>query len=367
MIVTYDQKLRFEAKKKCLEKANEVYELLYEDENRECDSKFGELAEYIDGSGPVTLTDIGSAINPNSIHVEFLKWLNEHLLPEGTLFKDPKKFNEQTIIQYWEDTGVHLNLVEGYKDYFEESVIKEYMTPYTYFNVNLTYEYVLQKLFKERTGNDTNARKFHDGITALLVAKEFIYTNEILENWFTSDLLYPKLKSLGLWHEDFEKMFPVLNVDPQLNINFVKPEILKALLSYDAFGFADPLVKADQLLQMREDPDKKGLTFSDLKNIIGMGLKYPGFRIYYSYLGSMTNFWELKAREPVGGDTFVLRWVIARIPKIRKTDKLEYKIIEEEFYLERKEPESEPAEESATEEEAVPEEVQDESAAGGSD
>jgi hypothetical protein len=355
MLITYDQKTKLEVKKRLLIKANEIYALLYEDPDRQFDSKFGDLAEYINGSNEsVQLTDIGSALNPNMIHVELLEWLDTHLLgPTTTLFKDPKKFNAQTIIQYWEDTGLHYDLVEGYKDYFEEKTIKDYMTPYTYFNVNLTYEYVLQKLFKERTGNDSEARRFHEGITELLVGKLILSTNEMFKDWMTTKKILsisPVVNGIGLWQEDFDTMFPVLNAEPQINVHFVKEEILRALLSYEPFKIADASNKADRIIKERDDPEKKGLTKTDLQNIIViLGLPYPGFRIL-SYLGTMTNFWELKVKEKSGGDTYVLRWVIARIPKIKQTDKLSYKIIEEEFRLEAKaEPESEPQPSDAAE------------------
>jgi hypothetical protein len=54
----------------------------------------------------------------------------------------------------------------------------------------------------------------------------------------------------------------------------------------------------------------------------------------YQYLGTFTNFWELKVREKAGDkEEYVLRWVIARIPKLKTTDDLAFKIIEESFDL----------------------------------
>jgi hypothetical protein len=356
MLVVSDHKIRFEIKKRLVTKAQEVYALLYEEDDREYDSKFGPLMDYVGGNeDTVQLKDIGSALNPNMIHVELLEWLDTHLFtPPDTLFKDPKNFNAQTIKQFWTDTGIHYNLAD-YSDYFEENIITSYMTPYTYFNINLTYEFVLEQLFKDRTGSELDAKRFHEGITALLQKLELIYTNEILEKWFTtsSNLILPNVNGISSGQLNFDKMFPVLNCEPQMNVHFVNEEILRAILSYEPFKISDALLKADQIIKMREDPDKKGLTKTDLQNIIGPGLGYPGKRIIY-YLGVFTNFWELKVKEQSGeNDVYVLRWVIARIPKLKSTDDLKYKIIEEEFYLEGKEqPVEEPVDEAVAEEAA---------------
>ena len=70
------------------------------------------------------------------------------------------------------------------------------------------------------------------------------------------------------------------------------------------------------------------MTTKDLKTIIGSVSKYPGPRIFH-YLGVFTNFWEIK----VTIDEAELRWIIARVPPLKRTDDPYYKLIEENIRL----------------------------------
>jgi hypothetical protein len=352
ILVTANEKHRLEVEKRLVTKAQEVMDKLLEDDKREYDSKFGPFQDYLaSNADTVSMKDVGSALNPNMIHWELIDYLNEALLPppaklfKATTTNSPN--NGMKLQQYWMDTGIHFNLIPDYSDFFEDDVINTYFTPYTYFNINLTNEWVLERLFKDRTGSESDAKKFHAGITTLLGQKDFIAKNEHLEIWMTTNnSLQNNIRGIGLWKEDFEKMWPVLNVESQLNVHFVDESILRVLLSYPPFALPDAQGKAQQILDARENPDKKGLTKQELQNTIGI-LPYPGLRLNF-YLGVFTNFWELKVREKANEkNDYVLRWVIVRLPKLKLLDELEYKIIEDSFSVEpvnTPEPESSPEE-----------------------
>jgi hypothetical protein len=305
-----------------ISEAQQVVELLAEDaDDRENDNFYQDVWSYVNSNENVYLMDVSSYLNPNCIDPLILGHLNKAMLPPPQkLFKDEANYNHNTIKQYWMDEGIFLPLSPAYDDYFEEDILKAFFTPYSYFNFNIGYEYMLEKLCELRTGSENDARRFHDKYaTKILADKQIKNDQKALDNWFTREHLGGKM---------LDQMFPVLNVEPMMNVHFVPEEILRGLLSYtDYFHIKNHRVIADRILKIREE-NEKGLTSKDLKTIIGSNLKYPGPRIFH-YLGVYTNFWEIR----VMMEESELRWIVARVPPKRVTDDVVYKLIEEDIRL----------------------------------
>ncbi|MBN2534026.1 MAG: hypothetical protein JXB88_14145 [Spirochaetales bacterium] len=332
-----------------IEEAQEVIKLLQKDlDKRENDNPFDDVWSYVNSNENIELKDVGSYLNPNWIDPQVFEHIDKTLLPP------PNRIMKSTVpgagwqelVQYWYDEGIHLNIKEAYKDFFEEEVIEEFMTPYSYFNINLCFQHVLKKFCLIRTGSERDADDFQKTIDAKLLKGKVIldqYGVNGIERWF--------LKTSGVDLMSFKKMYPVLNAVPVLNVHFVPEEILRSLLSYKPFGVRNPDIVADSIIARREDEkNKKGLTTNDLKTIIGSVSKYPGPRIFH-YLGVYTNFWEIR----VTIEDMELRWVIARVPPLKETDDIYYKLIEENIGRIKEEESLEPEFEESDEPEIIDE------------
>jgi hypothetical protein len=351
-----EQKKETEVRKVMIEEAQEVVKILQKDlDERENDNPFQDVWDYVNSNENIELKDVGSYLNPNWIDPQVFEHIDKTLLPPPQhILKDTVSGGWQALVQYWYDEGIHLDIKEGYKDFFEEEVIEKYMTPYTYFNINLCFQHVLKRLCLIRTGNERDATEFERGIDAYLLKKKRIldqYGTNGIEKWF--------LKPGGPDLMAFKKMYPVLNAVPVLNVHFVPEEILRSLLSYKPFGITNPAIRANAIITRREDEkNKKGLTTNELKTIIGNVSEYPGPRIFH-YLGVFTNFWEIR----VTIENFELRWVIARVPSLKETDDPYYKLIEEHIGRKQEEEEEEeelidePGESETVGDEEVPEPV----------
>ncbi|MBN2443104.1 MAG: hypothetical protein JXJ04_17220 [Spirochaetales bacterium] len=349
LLVEMENKKATELRKLLIEEAQEVVTLLQEDlDERESDSSNDPVWDYVNTNDDIELKDVGSYLNPNWIDPSVFEHINKTLLPAPRrVFKNLTESGFSELTTFWDEEGIQLNLAEGYKDFFEEEVIEEFMTPYTYFNINLCFEYVLKKLCEVRTGSENDSIDFHSAIKEKLLQRKVIldqYGPNGIEQWF--------LKTNGINPGLLKKMFPVLNANPVLNVNFAPEEIIRSLLSYKPFGIQNPNYVADRIINKREDDkNKKGLTTKDLKTIIDPNdkLKYPGPRIFH-YLGTITNFWEIKVT--IGEAS--LRWIIARVPGLKQSDDPYYKLIEEQIRLtpEKEKVDPEDVEESDPEDES---------------
>ncbi|MBN1697776.1 MAG: hypothetical protein JW881_09695 [Spirochaetales bacterium] len=308
-------------KKYLISEARQVVELLSEDaEDRENDNFFQDVWGFVNANENVYLKDVSSYLNPNCIDPLILEHLNKAMFPSPMkLFKDEANYNQNTIKQLWIDEGIQYPLSPAYDDYFEEDILKTFCTPYSYFNFNLCYEYMLEKVCELRTGSENEARRFHDMYAQKILAeKKIIDDNRELENWFTHQHLGGRM---------FDQLFPIVNVEPAMNVHFMPEEILRGLLSFPPFNIKNHAGIAEQILKVREE-NEKGLTLKGLKSIIGSSLQYPGKRIYH-YLGVFTNFWEIR----VMMEESELRWIVARVPQKKATDDIVYKLLEEDIRL----------------------------------
>jgi hypothetical protein len=333
-----------ELRKLLIQEAQAVVELLQEDvETRKSDDFSLDVWEYVNSNADVELKDVGSYLNPNWIDPQVFEHINKRLLPPPKrVFKNMGQYGLQALVDYWDEEGIHMDLQKGYEDFFEEDVIEEYMTPYTYFNINLCFQFVTKKVCEIRTGSEIDGENLQKAIDRRLLKQKVIleaHGIKGIENWFVKT---PRIDPIM-----FKKLFPVVNASPVLNVNYAPEEIIRAILTYKPFGVNNPDYRADRIIKQREDDGKKkkGLTEKDLKTIIGKVSDYPGPRVFH-YLGVYTNFWEIKVT--IGEAT--LRWILARVPPLKVTDDPYYKLIEEQIRL-RPLPEPTPEPEPITEEE----------------
>jgi hypothetical protein len=82
------------------------------------------------------------------------------------------------------------------------------------------------------------------------------------------------------------KLFPIVNEFPLININMVNPDILSPLINRPAFGIEKPIEKMELL---KERLLSKPVILADISSILGV----PKSNSIFTYLGTKTTFWKI--------------------------------------------------------------------------
>lgn len=295
------------------ETAVKVLKLIIEDSTPESDSKIDRIWEEIESLKTdditIELKDVSSCLNPN--------WIRKNLFAKtnlDSLFTGGRSADE--LQQYREDNGFFTDIYTGYKEFFDEQTMNKYFSPYSYANLNISDEFALKQLYTLRTGNSSGAEAFHTKVQDLLINKKLLKKDE-LENFLMSD---------------YSLLYPVINVEPPLNIHYVDTYILEELLSYPDFNVKEPENCLDILISLR---DNQELTSEDLISIIQ--IKEPEdeedeseteSRIF-QYIGVKTWFWQITV---IKGN-YKLILIAARLPVYEEGEAGKYTIIEKRFTL----------------------------------
>jgi len=225
----------------------------------------------------VRLEDVSSRLGPNWIRKELLQDLGV-LQPGRTV---------QELQQFREDTGLHLNLRPDYEPFIDAQELARQFTPYGYFNVNLTDEFVLRKLHWQRGGDLQAAESFRIMVQQARVQKRIIDPDAL-----------PQF----LGEENYRLLFPVVNAEPALNVHFVPEQVLEGLFRH----YEQPRERLAGLLASRRGAE---LTESALQALLGdrAGEASP----LRPFLGLQTWFWRIT----VEGPQQTLAWIVARVPR----------------------------------------------------
>ena len=300
----------FALKRELIEKADEIVDLLLARDPEEVDSRFDSIFSKIaDGEAfEITLDDVSSYLG--------LNWSRKSILVASDLLLDSES-SAQELQQHREDTGLYLDLEEGYGSFFSDDlVLEEHFTPYSYFNINVSDEFVLRKLYEIRTGDKIKAELFHTKVQNYRIQtkeERFIQPEELIE-------------FLGL---DYEVLYPVVNAEPVINVNFAPPSVLRAVLIVS--GIEQPDETVDSLQQSR---DTRPLSREALEFILGDAFADSPVG---QYLGHRTWFWRLR----VSKDSGTLTWILARIPPFATpegsvgelSEKTALRLVEESYNL----------------------------------
>jgi len=168
-------------------------------------------------------------------------------------------------------------------------------------------------LFRDKTGA---------GFTAWLKANGLSASRE---KWreFINDAAWNSCVSYGWLHKDdaesfafryvssafnspsSDKLYPLVNDFPRMNVNMVNPDILNPLIMRNSFKIEKPKEKADALAdRLRASP----VSGADISSI----LKIPASHLLMGYLGTKTAFWKIRftVRKSI-----TVEAVVAAIPK----------------------------------------------------
>jgi hypothetical protein len=227
----------------------------------------------------VTLADISSALNPN--------WVQKNVFEKTGLrgLLRPGRSADE-LQQRREDRGFSSNAAAAYGDLFTAVAVEKYLTTYGPVNINVTDEFALRRLYALRTGDTAASEVFHAKVQTLLRQKK-ILTREELRAFLAAD---------------YDRLSPVMNVEPVLNAHFVDPVILAELLGYPELKVPQPRQAAQDIMAARE---RSELTIGQLRGMIGA----PDDSRIYQYVGAVTWFWKVSVIHP----SALLTMVVARI------------------------------------------------------
>jgi hypothetical protein len=207
----------------------------------------------------------------------------------GLLFRPGT--NADKLQQFREDAGLSLT-EDAFDGFFSEEVYEQYFSPYGWANINLIDEFAARSLGAALTGEDARGEALREKIRMLLMERR-------RQNRETLALF------LGASREE---LWPFVNTEPLMNINFVEPLILEELLSYDEHGIKRPEERSAEILSRREIG---GIGAADLRSILGIDPSHP----LAHYFGSITWFWEIlitaENRDAVPAS---LKAVVCRLP-----------------------------------------------------
>jgi hypothetical protein len=252
----------------------------------------------IAGGYSISIRPLSDRLNPNFARKNIFDKTRLSLL-----FRPGK--NAEELQQYREDNG--LSLGKGaYADFFEDGFYEQYFSPYGWANINLTDEFAARQLGISLTGYAAKGEALRGKIEALLIGQS-IMGREGLKAFLGSS---------------WEELYPFVNAEPLMNINFIKPLLLREILSYPDYRIARHEALCEEILSRRS---RETLDQEDISSILGIG---KGHALFY-YLGSITWFWEFSIRgNPAEGNSHSRTVVLCRIPSTGD-DRVDYKIIEE--------------------------------------
>lgn len=211
----------------------------------------------------VKIRSLSSSLNPNFVRKNIL---------EGTallrLFKAGRTPDE--LQQFREDKGLFLSDT-GYQDFFEKDIYQKYFSGYGWANVNLVDEFAVRSLATAITGSEMTGASVREKVRNLLSDGKVVNSNSLRS-------------FLG---GDYDSLFPFINAEPIMNVNFIDPVILKEIVSYPEYKVASPEIKAEELLAFRT---KGGASEKDILNILGID---KDSRLFY-FFGCITWFWEIR-------------------------------------------------------------------------
>jgi hypothetical protein len=227
----------------------------------------------------------------------------------GLLFRPGK--DADRLQQFREDAGLRSE-TGAFADFFEEGLLQQYFSAYGWANINLIDEFAARQLGTALTGDPAKGEALREKIRLLLMERRLL-NREALPFFLGASLA---------------ELFPVVNAEPLMNVNFVDPLVLEELLSYGEYRIGRPKERCAAILSRRETG---GISAEDLRSMLGIDWSNP----LAHYLGSVTWFWEIAVTAENGSpEPPSLRAVLCRLPpkEFPAETRPEYQIIEWRYF-----------------------------------
>ena len=172
---------------------------------------------------------------------------------------------------------------------------------------------IAEYLFTDNTGNAFTAWRNKNGLSvSKAVWREFIkeeaWKGCVSYGWLhKGDIESFAFRSISrsLPVTDPNKLYPLVNDFPRMNVNMVSPEIIKPLIMRKSFKIEKPNEKADALINRLRSGS---ILHSDVSSTLGIPVNHP----LMGYLGAKTAFWMIRFIMP---PSLEVEAVVAAIPK----------------------------------------------------
>jgi len=161
-------------------------------------------------------------------------------------------------------------------------------------DLDLSDTSITRLIFLDNTGNAFRIWRNANGLTFLKDDWKELIKEEALEycssfGWLhINDLESYAFRSISSSFSttDTDKLFPLINNFPRINVNNVNPDILRPLVMRSSFNIERPREKADILInRLREN----SLTHQEIASIMRVTVNHP----LMGYLGTKTAFWKI--------------------------------------------------------------------------
>lgn len=238
----------------------------------------------------VTLEDASSRLG--------LNWVRKEVLADSGALLPGRAAQE--VQEYRESAGLRLIPDSGYGAFVTAEALGRLFTPYGWFNVNITDEFVLRAVHRSRSGDPVAAEQFHLAVQRARIAHRVITPEDL---------------GVFLGEDGSRLLFPVVNAEPALNIHFVPDGVLDILVAH--YGVAPSAARS-----IRDARRGGEVTPGDLQRLLA---GVPNGNLLAPYLGLRTWFWRIDV-ERTGRH---LEWIVARVP--RRDGTPEFRLVEESF------------------------------------
>ena len=298
--LTVSRKLmEFEERIKIDELLKEIYIDIKNDSTPESDSRIDTVWKWDESEKE------GFKINLNSLSGKInLNCINEDILCNSGI---RNFFEDSDALSFIINERKEERLIYDYqelKDFISKEDFDRYFTCYGFSNINISDENIIKIISDSATKSDYG-NILYNQVRTIRKTKQFIKSDIELKMF------------LGV---NFEAIMPYVNIKPQINVNFMEEDVLRALLSYPEFKLTNKAQRINTLLSVRETTE---INEEDLTNILGIS---KNDELYY-YLGCRTWFWQID----IAGKNVSCRVVLARSYEDDEFGKTNYYIIEKKW------------------------------------
>ncbi|MBN2877058.1 MAG: hypothetical protein JXL85_05320 [Bacilli bacterium] len=247
-----------------LEYLGKVINALSNDITPEADSIFDDVQSISNGYTGTNIKDISSMLNPNWFQSKML----DHVIISQMLDTDADK---EEFDKYRISNGISMEIEDWYSSFFSQKVISDFMSAYSYINLNTIDENILERFILDCTEDSSLASAAKNTVMNARLDSRLLKMSDLRwESWYTD-----------------HGLASVIGLKAQYNINYLNQDVLRAIMTSLNTKSHNIESTVNILLEERE---KKELTDTDLINLTG----FEKSNAFFSFVSDTTWFWMVQ-------------------------------------------------------------------------